>query len=192
MILANADIRNGVVPPIGFIPEPKNRFMRWYLSLDAEQPIERKSLKQWVLFVLSQIGRALLFCIPLFFLVWPAAVGILTSSTLGSHRGNDYYYARRWTPQVFKLLYGGILGLLQTPPMYMVWLLTIGWRERRAAATLPISQSAGEPRNTTIHNSGQGSGQALQPVNVQPLARSDSGRQNPQGLLAAPLQHEPL
>ena len=144
MIMANGDLRNGKVQPIGFVPEPKNKFLRWYFFLDAEQPIGRKNFKQWITFILGQIGRALIFAIPLFFLVWPATVGILTSSTIGSHRGNDYYYNRRWTPQVYKLILGGIIGLLQTPFFAMAWLLTVGWREQRAS-TLPTTNHVESP-----------------------------------------------
>lgn len=187
MILANADMRNGQVQPIGFIQEPKNGFLRWFLFLDAEQPIENKSFKQWIVFIGTQITRALIYSVPCFFLIWPAAMGILTSSTLGSHRGNDYYYARRWTPEIFMMLFSGILGLLQTPPMYMFWLITVGWRERRLASTLPVSSS----------NSARGitSGNALLPANqgasVSQNTEDFTGTQRPVGdNLAPPLVHE--
>lgn len=139
MTMVNGDLRNGKVQPIGFVPEPRNKSLRWYFFLDAEQPVAKKSFGQWVVFILSQIGRALLFAVILFFLVWPATVGILTSSTIGSHIGNDYYYARRWTPQVYKLILGGLIGLLENPFFAMMWLLTIGWREQRIKNTLPTT-----------------------------------------------------
>lgn len=150
MITVNGDLRNGKVQPIGFVPEPKNKLARWYFFLDAEQPVGRRTFLQWLVFVLSQIGRALLFSVPLFLVVWPTTVGILTSSTLGAHRGNDYYYAQTWTPQIFKLLYGGILGLLANPFFVMMWLLTIGWRERRAQSTLPTSSVPGNNSAITV------------------------------------------
>lgn len=185
LVLANADIRNGMVQPIGFVPEPRHKLLRWYLFLDAEQPTKRRNARQWVVFVFTQIARALLYAVPMFFLVWPAAVGILTSSTLGSHRGNDYYYSRRWTPQVFKLLYGGILGLLQTPPMYLFWLLTVGWREQRLTRTLPMS----------IHDSQNVGNMA----STAPVIGSSELRQASEGVqrvpgesLAPPLPHEGL
>ncbi|CCG81974.1 Putative uncharacterized protein [Taphrina deformans PYCC 5710] len=140
MISVSGDLRRGKVQPIGFVPEPQNKLLRWYFFLDAEQPVGRKNFGQWVVFILSQIGRSLVFSVPLFFLFWPATVGILTSSTLGSHMGNDYYYARTWTPQIFKLLYGGLVGLVQNPFFVMMWLLTVGWREQRLAC-LPTTEN---------------------------------------------------
>lgn len=139
MAMVNADLRNGKVQPIGFVHEPKQKLFRWYLYLDAEQPTGRRSFFQWIMFILAQIGRALIFAAVLFFFIWPATMGILTSSTLGAHRGNDYYYARRWTPQVYKLILGGTIGLLSNPFFAAMWLITVGWRERRLSRSLPTA-----------------------------------------------------
>ncbi|BFZ57258.1 hypothetical protein PYCC9005_004309 [Savitreella phatthalungensis] len=133
-VMVNGDLRSGGVQPIGFISEPRRpRILRWYLFLDAEQPTERKNGKQWFTFIVTQILRGFLWSVMLFFLVWPATVGILT---FGDHRDNDYYYPRRWTPQIFKLILGAVLGLLCSPWFAGFWLVTVGWRIKREEAVL--------------------------------------------------------
>lgn len=146
-ISVNADLHSGSISPIAFMPQPNNRFLRWYCYVDAEVPAQKKNFKQWLVFIGSQIVRALAISVPCFFLIWPAAMGIMTSSTLGSHRGSDYYYSRRWTPQIFKLLEGGILSLLQNPLFVLLWLSTAGWKkkETRREAVGETSQITTQP-----------------------------------------------
>jgi hypothetical protein len=140
-ISSNGDLRGGKVQPIGFISEPKNSFLRWYLFLDAEQPAQgsKRSATQWIVFLLGQLVRALLYAILLFFIFWPITVAALTAPGISDYDGNgEYSYNRRWTPQVFKLLLGGLLGLFQTPPIAGMWLTTVGWRVKRAER-LPVT-----------------------------------------------------
>ncbi|ORY86816.1 hypothetical protein BCR37DRAFT_124130 [Protomyces lactucae-debilis] len=151
-ISANGDLRNGKVQAIGFIKEPRNRFLRWYFFLDAEQPAQgsKRSAKQWIVFLVMQLVRALLYAILLFFIFWPITVAALTAPGISDYDGNgEYSYGRRWTPQVFKLLLGGLLGLFTTPPMTALWLLTVGWRLRRAQA-LPTAIQPGVGQSVPV------------------------------------------
>lgn len=72
----------------------------------------------------SHVPRILCFLLPSFVLFWPTSVAILT--TVGTKVGNDYLYDTRWAPQVFKLILGGVLGLVITPFMALFWLLREG------------------------------------------------------------------
>lgn len=72
----------------------------------------------------SHIPRILSLLLPSFILFWPPSLAILT--TVGTKAGNDYVFATRWAPQIFKLILGGVLGLLVTPFMALFWLLREG------------------------------------------------------------------
>ncbi|KAL3962835.1 hypothetical protein ACCO45_004358 [Purpureocillium lilacinum] len=75
--------------------------------------------------VLQQALRGFLLAVPSFLVLWPISVGALTA--VGRKEGADWVYADRWAPQVFKLVLGGVLGLLTTPLMAMFWLVRAGW-----------------------------------------------------------------
>ncbi|KAI0168895.1 hypothetical protein GGR52DRAFT_495988 [Hypoxylon sp. FL1284] len=126
LLLVNWDLKKGAVRPIGFIPEPKNRFMRWFMFLDrTEQSYKVGSFLHWFFFLFSQVLRAVIISAAFFPFIWGPSVGFLTIH--GTWRDNEWYFDRVWTPQVFKLLQGGILGLLSTPPMVIFWLTRCGW-----------------------------------------------------------------
>lgn len=126
LFLVNRDLRKGGVHPIGFIPEPTSRVMRWFMFLDRpEQTHEVRSIVHWLSFLWSQILRALLIAVAFFPVVWGATIGFLIIA--GRWEGDDWYYDKVWTPQVFKLIQGGVLGLLTTPPMVIFWLTRCGW-----------------------------------------------------------------
>ncbi|KAI1653250.1 hypothetical protein F4813DRAFT_375214 [Daldinia decipiens] len=126
LFLVNRDLRKGGVHPIGFIPEPKNRFMRWFMFLDRpKETHEVRSVVHWLSFFRSQILRALLIAVAFFPVIWGPSIGFLVLA--GKWEGDDWYYDKVWAPQVFKLIQGGVLGLLTTPPMVMFWLTRCGW-----------------------------------------------------------------
>ncbi|KAI1370388.1 hypothetical protein F4677DRAFT_365413 [Hypoxylon crocopeplum] len=126
LFLVNRDLRKGGVHPIGFIPEPKGRFLRWFMFLDRpEDTHEVRSFVHWLSFLRSQILRALLIAVAFFPLIWGPSIGFLILS--GKWQGDDWYYDKVWAPQVFKLIQGGVLGLLTTPPMVLFWLTRCGW-----------------------------------------------------------------
>ncbi|KAI1772181.1 hypothetical protein F4818DRAFT_426582 [Hypoxylon cercidicola] len=126
LLLVNWDLRKGAVRPIGFIPEPSNRLIRWFMFLD--RPVQTHkvgSFSHWFWFLLSQLVRSVIISALWFPFIWGPSIGFLTIH--GTWRDNDWYFDRVWTPQIFKLLQGGILGLLSTPPMVIFWLTRCGW-----------------------------------------------------------------
>ena len=129
MFLVRHDLANRSVQPIGFIPEPTSRWMRWLFFLPE---VETHGFS--ILAILQQAFRGFLLAVVGFFLLWPAGVGILT--TLGQRQGGDWVYSDRWTPQVFKLVLGGLLGLLATPLMAMFWLVKAGWSLKRESRSV--------------------------------------------------------
>ncbi|KAI1092042.1 hypothetical protein F5B19DRAFT_238178 [Rostrohypoxylon terebratum] len=126
LFLVNRDLRKGGVHPIGFIPEPKNRLMRWFMFLDRpEETHVVRSFVHWLSFLRSQMIRSLIIAVVCFPIIWGPSIGFLVLS--GTWGGDDWYYDRVWAPQVFKLIQGGVLGLLTTPPMVIFWLTRCGW-----------------------------------------------------------------
>ncbi|KAI0887722.1 uncharacterized protein GGS22DRAFT_154106 [Annulohypoxylon maeteangense] len=126
LFLVNRDLRKGGVHPIGFIPEPKNKLMRWFMFLDRpKQTHEVRSIVHWLGFLRSQILRSMIIAVVCFPFIWGPSIGFLVLA--GRWEGNDWYYDRVWAPQVFKLIQGGVLGLLTTPPMVIFWLTRCGW-----------------------------------------------------------------
>ncbi|KAI3321343.1 hypothetical protein HD806DRAFT_524243 [Xylariaceae sp. AK1471] len=118
-------LRKGLVPPIGFIREPKNRFMRWYFFLDHEQSQEIRGFKPWLHLILSNAIRSLILLAAFFPVVFGASIGFLT--LVGTRRGADWYYDVVWAPQVFKLIFGVAVGSTCTPLMASFWLVRCGW-----------------------------------------------------------------
>lgn len=139
-ILVNYDLRKGGVQPIGFIPEPRWKYVRWYMFLDRrEQTHEVSSFKHWLRFLYSQVIRSLILAVLFFPFIFGASLGFLT--LVGRHRHNDWdwYYDATWAPELFKLVQGALLGLLFTPVMVMFWMTRCGWAllsmERQRAGT---------------------------------------------------------
>jgi hypothetical protein len=131
-ILVNVDLRKGGVQPIGFIPEPRWKLLRWYMFLDRqEQTCNVRSVKHWLEFLFSQAIRALLLAAVFFPVIFGISVGFLV--LVGRREGGDWdwYYSAMWAPEVFKLVQGALLGLLFTPPMVLFWLARCGWALRR-------------------------------------------------------------
>lgn len=151
LLLVNSDLKSGGIQPVGFIAEPTSKVLRWFMFLDLPQTrsaagggkqddgvarpggsssSSSKSGKAgliyyWVLFVLSQALRGFLFAIPSFLLLWGPTAGILT--TVGARYGGDWIYEQKWVPQIFKLLLGGVLGILVTPLYALFWMTRCGW-----------------------------------------------------------------
>lgn len=126
MFLVRTDLGKRAVQPIGFIPEPSNRFLRWLFFLSSGKTKTQISARRAaVMYQLQQALRGLLLSVVAFVFLWPVGVGALT--LFGERDGADYEYANRWVPQFFKLVFGGVLGLLTTPLMALFWLLKAGW-----------------------------------------------------------------
>ncbi|KAJ6438848.1 fungal specific transcription factor domain-containing protein [Purpureocillium lavendulum] len=142
MALVAHDLAHRSVHPVGWVPVPKSRrrwWLRWWFFLpasssgsssmseeepDAEAPVERVRANS-VNAVFQQAVRGFSLAVPSFLLLWPISVGVLTA--VGRKEGNDYVFADKWAPQVFKLILGGVLGLLTTPLMALFWLVRAGW-----------------------------------------------------------------
>lgn len=134
------DLSKRSVQPIGFIPEPSRPWQRWLFFLpsvsEAATEVETKGEAEAIApaqpstltSLLQQALRGFLLAIVGFVLLWPAGVGILTA--FGKRSGGDYTYADRWTPEVFKFILGGLLGLLTTPLMAAFWLIKAGWEAK--------------------------------------------------------------
>ncbi|KAK1759610.1 hypothetical protein QBC47DRAFT_111896 [Echria macrotheca] len=138
LVLVNRDLSRGSVAPIGFIPPPSPSwiYLRRFLFLDRHHHEEHQNegvggmgrIKGWVNFLASQVIRALVVAVGMFVLLWPASVGILM--VLGEKAGGDWEFERVWTPEVFKLVLGAVLGLVETPVFAGFWLVRAGWALR--------------------------------------------------------------
>ncbi|KPM43284.1 hypothetical protein AK830_g3261 [Neonectria ditissima] len=119
------DLSRRSVQPIGFIPKPTLPWQRRLFFLPASDTDIEDRPPSGIAAIIQQALRGFLLAVVGFVLLWPAGVGILTA--LGEPAGGDYTYADRWTPQIFKLILGGVLGLLTTPLMAAFWLIKAGW-----------------------------------------------------------------
>ncbi|KAM0194317.1 hypothetical protein ACHAPA_005223 [Fusarium lateritium] len=137
MGLVRYDLSKRSVQPIGFVPQPSHRWLRWLFFLppgsdpsDSEEESEKapkdtpKAASVFNTIVQGAL-RGFILAVVGFFLLWPMSVGILT--TLGERDGGDWWYQDRWVPQAFKAILGGVLGLLTTPLMALFWLVKAGW-----------------------------------------------------------------
>ena len=131
-LLATHDLSNGSVQPLGVFREPSHPLLRWLFLLDPHHQPSNVLAK-----IFHQALRGFLVCIPSFILLWPICVGALTG--LGRRSGGDWVFPNTWTPQFFKFVLGGVLGLLTTPLMAMFWLVKAGWEGRRER---PVSDAA--------------------------------------------------
>ncbi len=135
MIIVTGDLRHGKLAPIGFIEPPKNRLLRWFMFLDGQESAATPgAVRHWPIFLLSQALRGFLFAVAGFILTWGPSVGILTA--VGTRSGGDWVFEKKWAPEVFKLILGGVLALLGTPPMAFFWMLRAGW---------PVDETQGSP-----------------------------------------------
>ncbi|KAK4459265.1 hypothetical protein QBC42DRAFT_10693 [Cladorrhinum samala] len=123
--LVRRDVRTGGVPPLGWIRKPEEdkcgmggRFGRWFLFADGLG----EGWGEWLLGQLMRIAVLVVGCLVVF---WPVTVGVLIA--IGKKDGRDWVYEGRWTPELFKLILGGVLGMCLTPLMAGVWLLRAGW-----------------------------------------------------------------
>lgn len=152
LLLVKGDLRSGGVAPIGFVKEPTNRLVRWLMFLPADDnsnqqerpsPTTRVDSSQQqgrasvflslLAFVRDQALRGFLFSIPFFAIMIGPTVGILLSHGIPS--GGDWVYPRTWAPQIFKLLYGGILGMFMSPVFVLFWTVRCGWACQRGDST---------------------------------------------------------
>ena len=129
-VLVARDLARGGVAPVGFLPPPTGRAARWFLLLnDRDEENENDKEKHWAGRLAALAARAAIVAVATFCLLWPPAVGILTAVG-GTRTGGDWMFSNTWTPQIFKLVFGGVLALLTTPLFALFWLVRAGWALR--------------------------------------------------------------
>ncbi|RFU74609.1 hypothetical protein TARUN_7623 [Trichoderma arundinaceum] len=135
LFILRYDLRQHSVQPIGFIPQPIHPWLRLFFFLPRDSTAEpRKEPRPWsFLELIQQALRGFSFAVVSFLLLWPIFMGVLTA--FGRKEGADYVYHDKWLPQVFKLILGGVLGLLTTPLMAMFWLVKAGWEYEKSPLT---------------------------------------------------------
>jgi len=121
LLLVRRDLASGGVSPVGFLPRPTSPWLRRVFFLDEFAP----GNDNWLVFLVGNLVRAFATAVVGFVLLWPVSVGVLTA--FGRREGGDWVYEDRWTPQVFKLVLGGVWGLVQTPVYAGFWLVREGW-----------------------------------------------------------------
>ncbi|RYP93108.1 hypothetical protein DL770_000765 [Monosporascus sp. CRB-9-2] len=136
--LVNRHLRRGRLQAIGFMPEPKTRFFRWFMFLSG-RPVRNhergaSKLMHWLLFAGSHFARALIVSAVAFTVVWVPSVAVLMYVSLkGDEKKNtpgcehDWCYKKKWAPQIFKSVKGSVLGMLTTPLFVIFWLVRCGW-----------------------------------------------------------------
>jgi hypothetical protein len=126
-ILVDRDLRSRTVSPIGFFPAPNHRLLRRFFLLNehAVSANPGGEPRRWPVWLLEQAARAMLVAVPAFAVLWGPTVGIMT--TVGTRSGGDWVFERIWVPQVYKLVFGGVLALLTTPAFAVFWLVRDGW-----------------------------------------------------------------
>ncbi|GFP57120.1 uncharacterized protein C594.02c [Trichoderma asperellum] len=131
LFLLRYDLRHHSVQPIGFISQPSHPWLRlfFFLPRDPSAGVGNPHRPWTLLEVIQQALRGLSFGVVGFLVLWPIFMGALTG--FGTKEGADYVYHDKWLPQVFKLILGGVLGLLTTPLMAMFWLVKAGWEYKK-------------------------------------------------------------
>ncbi|KAF7542066.1 hypothetical protein G7054_g57 [Neopestalotiopsis clavispora] len=138
LALVNQDLRNARVQAIGSLAEPKNRLVRWFMFLDraaeddGSNKYEGGCLAHWMVFLFSQVLRALLVAVVTFALFIGPTIGFMT--LVGTRNGGDWTYVgtvhpslETWVPMMFKGILGASVGLLTTPLFAAFWMVRCGW-----------------------------------------------------------------
>lgn len=145
-VLVHYDLSKRAVQPIGWIAQPSLPLTRWLLMLPplpskpesegqnaTAAPAETPEQSIPMMFVHNALRAMIIAAIPGFILLWPASVGILL--TLGRKSGGDWVFGKKWIPQAFKAILGGLFGLMTTPLMAMYWLVKAGWESAERETT---------------------------------------------------------
>ncbi|KAK4200842.1 hypothetical protein QBC40DRAFT_199670 [Triangularia verruculosa] len=144
LFLVNRDLKRGGVAPVGMFNSTgllNGKLGRWFCSLPALEVSEKGVVVEgsravspyptgsgvlgWVRFLLAQATRSMVVAMVSFLVFWGPTVGLLIAAGRSNGKG-DWEYDATWTPQLFKLILGGVLGLVTTPVMAGVWLVRAG------------------------------------------------------------------
>ncbi|KAI0152754.1 hypothetical protein GGR57DRAFT_170546 [Xylariaceae sp. FL1272] len=128
VFIVNNDLRRGWVDSIGFLPEPKGKFLRWYFLLDRENqmPHQVKGWWKWVRFVWSHVLRSIFMFLVFFPPAFGVSVGALTAVGAKTDDG-DWNFPNTYTPQIYKLILGVVIGSIGTPLMSLYTIVRVGW-----------------------------------------------------------------
>ncbi|KAI0531659.1 hypothetical protein GGR58DRAFT_223142 [Xylaria digitata] len=128
VFIGNNDLRRGWVDPIGFVREPKGKFLRWYFLLDRENqmPHEVKGWLNWIRFVWSNVLRSLMLFLIFFPPTFGVSVGALSAVGTKTPYG-DWNFPDTYAPQIYKLIFGLVIGSTATPLISLYTLLRVGW-----------------------------------------------------------------
>ncbi|AEO64179.1 uncharacterized protein THITE_115797 [Thermothielavioides terrestris NRRL 8126] len=118
-------------------------FWRWFFFLDhytAERGSvlcacfggRRSGFGRGAAFVLAGLGRSLLVAALAFALMVGPTVGVLAA--VGRPFAGDFVFLGRWDGAVFKAVFGGVLGLLVSPTLALMWMARAAWIVRNWGA----------------------------------------------------------
>ncbi|ORX95443.1 hypothetical protein K493DRAFT_315020 [Basidiobolus meristosporus CBS 931.73] len=108
-LATNGDLKRGIITPIrGY--HPKNSVFRWFLDVEGHR--NTKFLTR----LIHDCLRGFIYCFPIFVVFWPIGVGIMAGFTFN-----------HWpTPQIFKAVYAGLMGIFTTPIITFIVLVRAG------------------------------------------------------------------
>ncbi|KAK4134802.1 hypothetical protein BT67DRAFT_355942, partial [Trichocladium antarcticum] len=134
VLTVNLDLSRGRVAPLGFVGPASSRAARWFLFVDHYTRARGSALccgcgargaARSAAFVAANLGRALLVAVAAFAVLIVPAVGCLMAA--GTRYGNDWVFLGRWDAPLFKMVWGGVLGLLLSPTIAFCWMARAGW-----------------------------------------------------------------
>ncbi|TGJ83503.1 hypothetical protein E0Z10_g5252 [Xylaria hypoxylon] len=128
VFVVNNDLRRGWVEPIGFLREPKGKFLRWYFLLDRENqmPHQVKGWWNWIRFIWSNVLRSVMLFLVFFPPAFGVSIGALTAVGTKTPDG-DWNFPNTYAPQIYKLILGIVIGSTGTPLMSLYTIVRVGW-----------------------------------------------------------------
>lgn len=106
------------------IPREDRKLLSYLRKQFVRYPARSKFFNLFVWFVHKLVVSMITAAITWFW-VWPVTMGILAG--IGTKVGSHDYQFHGWAPQVTKLAYGFVLGLMSSPLAIIVILLRDGW-----------------------------------------------------------------
>jgi hypothetical protein len=142
-LFVSSDLKSGrIAPTIRYAPH--DALVKWFVRVPGFYPLppssseaqekeapgqENPSLHSVLVFVGKQLVRVGIITVFAVLIFWGPGVGILAET--GTPEGKDFVYKTKWTPQVFKAVLGGILGLILGAGCAWFWMVRLGVEYRR-------------------------------------------------------------